>query len=186
MRTRVLTMCAVIVTMIAACGGDTTDQTTTTDSGATPTTADGATSTDAPTTTTTSAAPSSDDDPGDDSNLTARCLEATQSMSAAMSSYTEGLAGAMTGTLDADSLQLAAGQIEAMAEAAPDEIRDDMAVIAEELAAFYAALAEVDLEPGAIPTPAQAEALAELAEVVDQERFDEAAAEVSAWFEDNC
>lgn len=181
MRTRSLVMCTVMAMTLAACGGDATDETTATTDGTTTTAA-------ADTTTTTTSAPSSSEEGSgaDTANLPGVCLEATQAMGAAMSSYATGMAGAMTGNLDSESLELAAGQMEAMAEAAPDEIQDDMRVIASELAKFYEALADVDYEAGAVPTPAQSEALAALAEVIDQEAFDEAATGVNAWFEDNC
>jgi hypothetical protein len=73
-----------------------------------------------------------------------------------------------------------------MADAAPDEIKDDLEVIANELEAFYTALGEAGYEPGVAPTPEQIAQLSALAEVVDQEVFDEASDNINAWFEANC
>jgi hypothetical protein len=167
--------------LVSACGSDTgeADETTTTAPAAPDTTvAEEAVTTSAPS-----------DDPGggtDGGGVTTMCLDATQAMAAAMSSYTTGLAGAMGGSLDDESLQLAAGQLEAMADAAPDEIKDDLEVIAEELGAFYTALSETGYETGVTPTPEQMAELSALAEVIDQEAFDEASANINAWFEANC
>jgi hypothetical protein len=168
--------------LIAACGGDGTDEEATT----TTTTQAG------PETTVASEPVDSEpaDDPGagsdDGGGITTVCLDATQAMAAAINAYTTGLAGAMGGSLDDESLQLSAGQLQAMADAAPDEIKDDLEVIANELEAFYTALGEAGYEPGVAPTPEQIAQLSALAEVVDQEVFDEASDNINAWFEANC
>lgn len=188
MRGRMTVLSAMVLLTLAACGGgdgEATDTTlateTTTSAGAeTPTTETPATeSTDA----------EQPDDSGTDdgvAGLSTVCIEATQAMGAAMSSYSTGLAGAMGGTLDGEELQEVASQLEAMASAAPDEIRDDLQVIAEELGAFYTALAETGYTGTGTPTPDQIAQLESLADSIDQERFDAAADNVNAWFESNC
>ena len=141
-------------------------------------------------TTTTSAAPEDTEgdtsDTGDLSGLSAVCLEATQAMAEAASSYSTGLTEAFSGTLDDEALQAAADQLQAMADAAPDEIKDDFKMIADAMAAFYTAFGEIGYQPGATPTPEQAEQLAALAETIDNEAFDEASQNIEAWFEENC
>jgi hypothetical protein len=92
----------------------------------------------------------------------------------------------MGGNLDDESLQESAAQLQAMADAAPDEIKDDLDVIATELEGFYTALAESGYEPGSAPTPEQIAQLSALAEVIDQEAFDEASDNIDEWFEANC
>lgn len=184
MRLTPVRLVAIIVAMlmIAACGGgDTAEETTTT------------TTTQAEPETTVASEPVDSepaDDPGagsdDGGGITTVCLDATQAMAAAINAYTTGLAGAMGGSLDDESLQLSAGQLQAMADAAPDEIKDDLEVIADELEAFYTALGEAGYEPGVTPTPEQMAQLSALAEVVDQEAFDEASDNINAWFEANC
>lgn len=144
-------------------------------------------------TTTTTAAPedgegdtSESDDAGSLGNISTVCLEATQAMAEAASSYSTGLAEAFSGTLDDEALQAAANQLQAMADAAPDEIKDDFRMIAGALAAFYTAFGEIGYQPGAAPTPEQAEQLAALAETFDNDAFDEASQNIEAWFEGNC
>ena len=172
----------VLALVVSACGGDGADEggsTTTTQAEPDATLAEEVVDTTEP-----------GDDPGEGTvgggDFTSVCLDATQGMAAAMNSYTTGLAGAMGGTLDDESLEQAAGQLEAMAAAAPDEIKDDLEVISEELGAFYTALAETGYEPGAAPTPEQMDRLSALSEVIDQDAFDEASDNINAWFEANC
>jgi hypothetical protein len=114
------------------------------------------------------------------------CLEAAQAMAAAMSQYSTGVAGAFGGTLDDADLAEAAEQLQAMADAAPEEIQDDLAVIAGGLEDFYTALAESGYVAGQVPSAEQIEELSALAEVLDQEAFQEASDNINAWFEANC
>ena len=139
-------------------------------------------------TTTTTAAPGGDDDDegGSLDGFSSTCLEATQGMAAAMTAYSTGMAQAFGGSLDDESLQLTADQLEAMAEAAPDEIKDDLRVIAEQLGDFYTALAESGYEPGATPDADQLAELSALAESIDNDAFEEASDNIDAWFEANC
>lgn len=184
MRDRNLLICIILAVTLGACGGEVTDDAATGTSAAETATTNSETTTTA--VSATSATTASDDESGDGGMPSGTCIEATQAMAAAMSSYSTGMMGAMSGNLDTESLELAAGQMEAMAEAAPDEIRDEMRVIAAELAKFYEALAEIDYEAGAVPTPEQSEQLEGLSEAIDQEAFDEAAAVVDLWFQENC
>jgi len=185
-RSRMALLSAAVLLTLAACGGggdgeaaETTEATETTAVEETPTT-------EAPAASDTTEAV--DDGGGDDgsSGLSGTCLEATQAMAAAMSSYSTGVAGAMGGTLDSEELQQVAEQLEAMAGAAPAEIQDDLQVIAEELGAFYTALAETGYTGQGAPTPDQIAQLEALSEAIDQEAFDAASANVEAWFEANC
>lgn len=181
---RMALMSVVAVLVLAACGGD--------DDGAA-TTADVDTTV-AETSTTEAAAPATTeaeqpDDSGEDAGLpgvTAVCLDATQAMAAAVSSYSAGIAGAVGGTVEDDEIQQATEQLKAMAEAAPDEIKGDLEVIATEIEAFYTAWVEIGYTGGAAPTPEQIEQLEALGDVIDQDAFDEAADNIEAWFEANC
>ena len=169
-------LAVLLVAFVAvSCGGEGgADDTTTTQSS------------DVADTTTTTTAPGGDDDDGSLDGFSATCLEATQGMAAAVSAYSSGMTQAFGGSLDDDSLQLAADQLEAMAEAAPDEIKDDFAVIATELGAFYTALVEIGYEPGATPDADQLAELSALAESINTEAFEEASDNINAWFEANC
>lgn len=163
--------------VLVSCGGEGgADDTTTTQSN------------DVAETTTTTAAPEVDDDDegGSLEGFSSTCLEATQGMAAAVSAYSQGMTQAFGGSLDDDSLQLAADQLDAMAEAAPDEIKDDFAVIAQELGAFYNALVEMGYEPGATPDADQLAELSALAESINTDAFEEAGDNINAWFEENC
>lgn len=169
--------------VVSACGGDAGDD----GDASTTTIGEPGTTAVEETPDTTAADPGGDsgDDSGDDGFGTV-CLEATQAMAAAINAYSTGMAGAMGGSLDDQSLQESAAQLQAMADAAPDEIKDDLDVIANELEGFYTALAESGYEPGVAPTPEQIAQLSALAEVIDQEAFDEASDNINEWFEANC
>lgn len=175
---------ALALVLVSACGGDAGD-----DGDASTTTFGEPDTTVAEESPDTSATTDPGVDPGDSSGdgvLGTVCLEATQAMAAAINAYSTGMAGAMGGNLDDESLQQSAAQLQAMADAAPDEIKDDLDVIATELEGFYTALAESGYEPGSAPTPEQIAQLSALAEVIDQEAFDEASDNIDEWFEANC
>lgn len=186
MRGRITVLAGITLLTLAACGGSDGEATETTS--ATETTAAAETPTTVAAAPDTTEAEEPDDSGGDDAvaGFSTQCLEATQAMGAAMSSYSTGVAGAMGGTLDGDELQRVTDQLEAMAGAAPAEIQDDLQVIAEELGAFYTALAETGYTGGGTPTPDQIAQLEALSEAIDQDAFDAAADNVNAWFEANC
>jgi hypothetical protein len=114
------------------------------------------------------------------------CLEAVQAVGAAMSQYSTGIAEVFGGTLDQAEFEAAADQLQAMAEAAPAEIQDDLAVIADGLQDFYLALADSGYVAGQTPSPEQIEELSALSESLDSEAFQEAGENITAWFEANC
>jgi hypothetical protein len=168
--------------LVSACGGDAGD-----DGDVSTTTGESDTTVAEETPDTTAADPGVDSGDGSGNGVLGTvCLEATQAMAAAINAYSTGMAGAMGGRLDDESLQESAAQLQAMADAAPDEIKDDLDVIATELEGFYTALAESGYEPGSAPTPEQMAQLSALAEVIDQEAFDEASDNINEWFEANC
>lgn len=101
-------------------------------------------------------------------------------MAAAVQAYAQAFAGATPGFEDI------AGQLEAMADAGPAEIKDDFEVMAREVGGIYQALADIGLVLGATPTPEQIEQLNALSEQIDRDALDEAAANIEAWFEDHC
>jgi hypothetical protein len=130
---------------------------------------------------------SSDNGDGDGLGaLDETCLEAVQAVGAAMSQYSTGIAEVFGGTLDEAEFEAAAEQLQAMAEAAPAEIQDDLAVIADGLQDFYQALADSGYVAGQTPSPEQIEELSALSESLDSEAFQEAGDNITAWFEANC
>jgi hypothetical protein len=175
-----------VLLTLAACGGGGDGDATETTAPTETTTAEETPPTEAPSPDTTQPDPGNDTGDNGVSGLSTVCIEATQAMGAAMSSYSTGLAGVMGGTLDGEELQQVADQLEAMADAAPAEIQGDLQVIAEEIGAFYTALAETGYTGTGTPTPDQIAQLEGLADAIDQDRFDAAADNVNAWFESNC
>jgi len=169
--TRISILCAILA-LVAGCATSGAEDTTTT--AATPDT------TEAQVTTTVA-----DDEGSGDGGVgtpSAECLEASEAMTSAMESF----GTSMTGALTSEVMQQVADQLEAMAAAAPEEIRDDFEVLARELGPFYEALGEIGLTSGAQPTPDQIAALAAASEGVDQEALQEASSNLEAWFTENC
>jgi type IV pilus biogenesis protein CpaD/CtpE len=161
-----------ILALVAGCA--------TSGAGETTTTAASPDTTEAPVTTTVP-----DDEGTGDEGVgapNAECLEAGDAMTSAMESF----GSSMTGAFTSENMEQVADQLEAMAAAAPDEIRDDFEVLARELGPFYEALGEIGLTPGAQPTPDQIAALAAASEGVDQVALQEASSNLEAWFADNC
>ena len=163
---RRLSSLVAVVALLAACGGGAADDTTTTQPPATTTTPD--TSTTEP-----------DDDNGT-GGLSGQCLEYSDAMTEAMEKYGEAFTGEST------DFGVVADQLEALAQAAPEEIRDDFRIFAEELGAFYQAMSEFQFTPGATPTPEQMAAMQAALESVDEERLEAATTNIEAWVEENC
>jgi hypothetical protein len=152
---------AFAVMALAACGGATNDTTTTIQ---------------AATTTSAGATTSTDNSTG---GVSAACISGTQAMANAAAAYS----GALSGQTDEEQL---AGQLQAMAEAAPAEIRDEFRIYAEAMGQFLDGLAEVNFQPGVVPTQAQIEKLEELSEALEAEGVQEALEAIDAWFANNC
>lgn len=154
----------VVLALLAACGGESADDTTTTQPQATTT---------APEATTTEA--------GNGNGMpSAECLQASEAMAEAMENYGQAFTG---GTSD---FGMVAAQLDALAEAAPEVIRDDFRIMAEELGDFYRAMEEFDFTPGATPTPEQLAALQAAMESVDEEALTAATENIESWVQENC
>ena len=72
------------------------------------------------------------------------------------------------------------------AEGAPEEIRDDIRVLAEAYAEYAEVLEDADIEPGEVPDARAIAALQAALARIDQEGVNEASANVSAWATANC
>lgn len=156
------------MTLLAACGGGSGDATTTTQPQATTTTADATTTTDGI--------------GGPDGGLSEMCLESSEAMAEAMEGYGQSF-GAPGEDADWEAL---ADQLQAAADAAPEEIREDFQVLASELGKFYEAMGDFDFTAGQAPTPEQLAQMQAAIESVDQEALETASANLEAWFEDQC
>ena len=110
------------------------------------------------------------------------CQEAVAAFNSALVSAGSPLAGAGTPDDAVDSL-------DAVAEAAPDEIKDDFAVLTDAYGEFAQALADagIDFEdPSSFSTPEAIAALQSLEDTFDEDELDQASNEIEAWFDANC
>lgn len=161
------------VVTLAACGGDT----------ATDAPAD-AEAAEAPAAESPSDVPDDFEDAPD--GMSAFCLEIYQDMAAAQQAYAEATASLMGGSSDPADFEAAAAGMEAMAQAAPAEIRADFEVLTGELASYFRALAQVGFDPGEQPTPEQMEQMAEIAGSMDVDALEEANQNIEAFFDEHC
>ncbi len=112
----------------------------------------------------------------------AACLSAATAMAQAAG----GLSTAFSG--QTDDLENSVDAFEAFAANAPSEIRDDLRTVAEGYSEFVEILAEANFNPtsGEAPSPEAMAKLEAASEKFDDSGFEEAAARVSAWFENEC
>lgn len=174
---RLLVVFVAFAVLVGACGGD--------DDAAQDAT------TDTPAATTTAAPPAGAGDGGSvdlGDVFSGDCRDAVGGVAAAMGAYTTGLASAFTGQLDESELEAAEDQLRRLSEEAPDELKDDLDVIANALAEFYRAFADIGFDPsgGQTPTPEQIEQLGQIAEQFDSADLQAAGDNVTAWFAANC
>jgi hypothetical protein len=73
-----------------------------------------------------------------------------------------------------------------LADAAPDEIKDDLEVFAEEFATYAEAIAGIDLSGGTTPSAEDIAKLQEASAAFDDPRLEEASANIEAWAQENC
>jgi hypothetical protein len=83
-----------------------------------------------------------------------------------------------------------AGEIEAffqeLADKAPDEIQDDLQVLAEAMGEYAEAFKDIDLTSAAAADPETVQKLQELAEKFDDTKYQQASENIQAWAEENC
>jgi len=171
---RLLTIAVVLVLALAgaSCGGD--DEASSDGDDVTIETTTDETTTDDTTTDETT-----DDDTGDlDELASGECQE----LVAASTSFSEAFGAAgQDGDVD-DVSEL----FEEFADRAPEEIRDDFAILAEAYASYAEVIGDVQIEPGETP---DAEALARLQEAlasIDQAEVTAASQRISDWATENC
>jgi hypothetical protein len=169
MHVRAITIAVVLLLALmgAGCGGGDDEASGDTDTVLTDTTTDETTTDDDETTTDGSAFEAGD------------CSELVES-------YTElSNAFAAAGGTDVD-LDEAQELFEGFADDGPDEIQDDLQVLAEAYAVYVEALGDIDLDAGEVPN---AEDLAQLQQAlasVSTAEVTEASANVSQWTTENC
>jgi hypothetical protein len=160
----------VVALLLAACGGDGEES---------------ASAILTETTSSSSAAsePTQSDD-GDDPTVvgTAECTEALVAWSTAQA------AAAQAVTSSPDDLDTSIAGLEAFAEAAPEEIRDDLTLIYEAYGEFLQALEDSGYDPtsGEAPSAETIAAITAASERLSEPELTEASERVTAWFDENC
>ena len=104
-------------------------------------------------------------------------VEASQAFGAAVASS--------LGTGD-DDLGTTADLYKAFAENAPDELKDDFETLADLMADYATALADLDLQAGETPSAEQIAKLATIGQSLSTDEAEKASAAISAWTEENC
>jgi hypothetical protein len=112
----------------------------------------------------------------------AECAQVVTAMAAAAAAVPQVMSG------EVGDLGTSVEQLEAMASKAPEEIRDDLATVAQGYAAYSQALQDSGWDPssGQAPPPEVIAALTAAGQVLDDADFQAASERVSAWFASNC
>jgi hypothetical protein len=110
------------------------------------------------------------------------CAQVVTAMAAAAAAIPQVMSG------EAGDLSTSVDQLEAMAAKAPEEIRDDLLLVAQGYATYSAALQNSGWDPasGEAPPPEVVAALTEASQALDDADFQAASERVSAWFATNC
>ena len=112
----------------------------------------------------------------------AECAQVVSAMAAAAAAIPQVMSG------EAGDLSTSVDQLEAMAEKAPEEIRDDLLLVAQGYATYSQALQDSGYDPasGQAPPPEVIAALTEAGQTLNDADFQAASGRVSAWFAENC
>jgi hypothetical protein len=112
----------------------------------------------------------------------AQCAQVVTAMAAAAAAVPQAMSG------EVGDLGTSVEQMEAFAEAAPEEIRDDLLTVAQGYAAYTAALQGSGWDPssGEAPPPEVIAALTAAGQELQNADFVAASERVSAWFETEC
>jgi hypothetical protein len=111
----------------------------------------------------------------------AECADAMAAWSSAAAAAGEALSGS-------GDLGSSLGELQAFAEAAPEEIRDDLTLVYQAYGEFAAALQESGYDPtsGALPTEEQIAALDSASQALSDADVQGASDRVGTWFQENC
>jgi hypothetical protein len=107
-----------------------------------------------------------------------------QDLVAASAKYGEAYS-ALGGAGDVD-VQGASAALSAVADAAPDEIKDAFQTLAEAIATYADALEGIDLTGGGTPDPETIAKITAAAQSIDNEAVAAASQEISDWTQENC
>jgi hypothetical protein len=112
----------------------------------------------------------------------AECARVVSAMAAAAAAVPQVMSG------EVGDLTTSVEQMEAFAEAAPEEIREDLVTVAQAYSAYSAALTGTGYDPssGEAPPPEVIAALTAAGQELQNADFVAASDRVSTWFKENC
>jgi len=177
MRALLIALVLAVALVGAGCGGG--DEAAGDETVVTETTTD-ETTTDETTTDDSTTEDTETDTSGSTGNLTEDCLAAVSAFAA----LAQGV-GAAAGGNDED-VDEAAQAFSQYADKAPDEIRDDINVLAEAYGTYIQALKDLGLQPGDIPSAEQLQQLASASEKLNTPEITAASDHFNAWATANC
>jgi hypothetical protein len=113
---------------------------------------------------------------------TAQCAQVVTAMSAAAAAVPAAMSGG------AGDLSTSLAQLQAFAEAAPEEIRDDLTTVYQGYGAFVQAMQDAGYDPssGEPPPPEVIAAMTQASQALQDSDFKAASDRVQAWFAENC
>ncbi len=97
-----------------------------------------------------------------------------------------GIGEALSGANTPDEVEEASDRFHEFAENVPDEIQDDVQVLADVYDKYIAVIADIDLQPGETPSAEQIGQLTAALQDIDQQAVTEASANLSTWATENC
>jgi hypothetical protein len=120
---------------------------------------------------------------GDTTDMDSIATEDCAALVAASASLSQAFAAAGGANPDAEE---ANDLLDEWAENAPDEIRDDIATLAEAYGTYVAALDEVDFQSGETPSADELAQFQGAIASIDEQAVTEASQNLSDWSEENC
>jgi hypothetical protein len=93
---------------------------------------------------------------------------------------------ALSGANSPDEVQAASDRFHEFAENVPEEIQDDVQVLADVYDKYIAVIADIDLQPGETPSAEQIGQLTAALQDIDQQAVTEASTNLSTWATENC
>jgi hypothetical protein len=108
--------------------------------------------------------------------------EDCQELVNASSAIGEALSGANT----PDEVEAASDRFHEFADQVPEEIQDDVQVLADVYDKYISVIADIDLQPGETPSAEQIGQLTAALQDIDQQAVTEASTNLSTWATENC
>jgi hypothetical protein len=96
------------------------------------------------------------------------------------------IGAALSGANTPDEVEAASERFQQFADEVPEEIQDDVQVLADVYDKYIDVIADIDLEEGETPSAAQIQELTAALASIDQQAVTEASTNLSTWAEENC